>query len=115
MTTLPNLYQDDSLGNMIEIGHFNENHNIRSANYFYYEQPDDEYELSRKLLKAKQMKPKTLFENKNLRITFRDPYLDVYILNYPAISGGCWHYIQNLHKDSWQAKIYGELINATNK
>ena len=37
------IFQDDSFGNMIETGHFNNSHNIRSSNYFYHGLSDDCY------------------------------------------------------------------------
>lgn len=56
-----------------------------------------------------------LFENSNLRIIFKDPHIDVYILNYEKFSGGTLHYIQGLHKESLDARIYVELIKEVNK
>ena len=53
---------------------------------------------------------KILFENENLKITFQDPYFDVYLLNQKGLPPNC-HFQQKLHKDSWYAKIYIELIN----
>ena len=66
---------------------------------FYYKQEEVVNEIC-----------KILFENENLKITFQDPYFDVYLLNQKGLPR-IYHYQQKLHKDSWAAKIYIELIN----